>query len=109
MKRLLSCYTNAYGPSGVRAAAEHIREAGIDHLESARLGHNFGGLVIPEEAVVTEKADDATAGAFRDLLDRLGVGVSGCNVGGSDLRTREGVELTERRIRFARRWFGVSV
>jgi inosose dehydratase len=35
--------------------------------------------------------------------------VSSCNVGGADLRTVEGVELTERRIRFARRWFGVPV
>src|SRR5262249_24417541 len=37
------------------------------------------------------------------------VGVSGCNVGGADIRTSEGVELTERRIRFAARWFGVSI
>src|SRR5262249_6572088 len=35
--------------------------------------------------------------------------VSGCNVGGADIRTTEGVELTERRIRFASRWFGVKV
>ena len=66
MNRIISCFTNCYGPSGVRAAAEQIRDAGIDHLELALRGHNFGGLVIPEEAVVTEKADDATAGAFRD-------------------------------------------
>ena len=79
-------------------------------LWSSRLrGHNLGGLVIPESAVVTEKADDATAQAFCDHLAKHGVKVSGCNVGGADLRTREGVELTERRIRFAARWFGVKV
>src|SRR5215210_3375570 len=109
MQRILSCYTNNYGPAGVRAAVEHVRSAGIDHLELAMKGHDFGGLVIAESAVVTEKADDATAQAFCDLLARHGVRVSGCNVGGADLRTTEGVELTERRIRFARRWFGVSV
>jgi inosose dehydratase len=109
MKRTLSCFTNCYGPSGVRAAVEHIRAAGIDHLELALRGHNFGGLVIPESAVITEKADDATASAFCDLLARHGVKVSGCNVGGADIRTIEGVELTERRIRFARRWFDVDV
>jgi inosose dehydratase len=109
MKRLISCFTNSYGPSGVRAAAEHIRAAGIDHLELALRGHNFGGLVIPEEAVVTEKADDATAREFVELLRRLGVGVSGCNVGGGDIRTEEGTALTERRIRFAKRWFDVPV
>ncbi len=109
MKRIISCFSNSYGPSGVRTAVEQIREAGIDHLELALRGHNFGGLVIPEEAVVTEKADDATARAFVDLLNQHGVKVSGCNVGGADIRTVEGVELTERRIRFARRWFGVAI
>src|SRR5215210_2355960 len=109
MTRILSCFTNCYGPAGVRAAAEHIRAAGIEHLELALRGHNFGGLVIPESAVITETADDATAETFRALLEARGVRVSGCNVGGADIRTVEGVELTERRIRFARRWFGVTV
>jgi L-ribulose-5-phosphate 3-epimerase len=109
MPRVVSCYTNCYGPAGVRAAVENIRAAGIDHLELALRAHDFGGLVIPESAVVTEKADDATAGAFVELLGRHGVKVSGCNVGGADIRTVEGVELTERRIRFARKWFGVEV
>src|SRR5438270_1798475 len=109
MPRILSCFTNSYGPSGVWTAAEKIKQAGIDHLELALRGHNFGGLVIPESAVITEKADDATARAFCDLLAVHGVKVSGCNVGGADIRTEEGVELTERRIRFAKRWFGVQV
>src|SRR5262245_22025984 len=109
MKRIVSCFTNCYGPAGVSTAAARIRDTGLDHLELALRGHNFGGLVIPESAVITEEADDATAQAFRVLLDRHGVQVSGCNVGGADLRTRDGVELTERRIRFAARWFEVAV
>jgi L-ribulose-5-phosphate 3-epimerase len=109
MPRILSCFTNSYGPSGVWTAAEKIKEAGIDHLELALRGHNFGGLVIPESAVITEKADDATALSFVDHLARHGVKVSGCNVGGADIRTVEGAELTERRIRFAARWFGVKI
>ena len=60
--------------------------------------------MIPESVVITEKADDHAAQAFCDHLQRHGVKVSGCNVGGADIRTREGVELTERRIRFAARW-----
>lgn len=109
MKRVVSCFTNNFGAFGVRAAAERIRATGIDHLELALRGHDFGGLVIPESAVITEKADDATAAAFRDELARLGVRVSGCNVGGGDLRTTEGRDLTLRRLRFARRWFGVPI
>jgi inosose dehydratase len=109
MRRLISCFSNCYGAAGVRAAALRIGQAGIHHLELALRGHDFGGLVIPEEAVVTERADDATAQAFVDLLASVGVGVSGCNVGGGDMRTTEGVELTKRRIRFARKWFGVDI
>jgi L-ribulose-5-phosphate 3-epimerase len=109
MSRVVSCFTNSYGASGVRVAVERIREAGIDHLELALRGHNFGGLVIPESAVITEKADAAEAQAFCDHLSRHGVKISGCNVGGADLRTQDGLELTERRIRFAARWFGVAL
>jgi inosose dehydratase len=109
MKRIVSCFTNCYGPAGVWTAVERIREAGIDHLELALRGHNFGGLVIPESAVITEKADDATAQAFCDHLARHDVRVSGCNVGGADIRNHDGVELTERRMRFAARWFQASV
>jgi L-ribulose-5-phosphate 3-epimerase len=108
-KRIISCFTNCYGAAGVRAAVEQIRAAGIDHLELALRGHNFGGLVIPESAVITEKANNATVTAFQKLLKTHGVTVSGCNVGGADIRTKEGVELTERRIRFAARWFGVKL
>lgn len=109
MTRTVGVFTNCYGPSGVRAAVENVREAGLDHLELALRGHNFGGLVIPESAVLTESASDAEAQAFVDLLVSRGVAVSGCNVGGADLRTTEGVALTERRIRFAKRWFAVPV
>jgi inosose dehydratase len=109
VKRIVSCFTNCYGASGVRTAVERIREAGIDHLELALRGHNLGGLVIPESAVITEKADDATAQSFCDHLAKHGVKVSGCNVGGADIRTQDGLELTQRRIRFAHRWFAVPV
>jgi inosose dehydratase len=107
--RIVSCFTNSYGAAGVWTAVEQIRAAGLEYLELALRGHDFGGLVIPESAVITEKADDATARAFCDHLARHGVKVSGCNVGGADLRTREGVELTRRRIEFAARWFAVPV
>ena len=109
MTRIISCFTNCYGPAGVSTAAARIRETGIDHLELALRGHNFGGLVIPESAVITEKADDNAAQAFCDQLNRSGVKVSGCNVGGADIRTHEGLELTDRRIRFAARWFAVKI
>jgi L-ribulose-5-phosphate 3-epimerase len=109
MTRIVSCFTNCFGAAGVSAAVESIHSCGIDHLELALRGHNFGGLVIPESAVITEKADDETAGAFVELLHRHNVKVSGCNVGGADILTEEGVALTLRRIRFAKRWFDIDV
>jgi L-ribulose-5-phosphate 3-epimerase len=107
--RIVSCFTNCFGPPGVRAAVERLGETGISHLELALRGHNLGGLVIPESAVITEKASDAEAAAFVEQLQRHNVQVSGCNVGGPDPRTAEGVALIERRIRFAKRWFNVPV
>src|ERR1700722_15034717 len=109
MKRIVSCFTNCYGAAGVWTAVELIGAAGLEHLELALRGHNLGGLVIPESAVITEKTDDATAQAFKDHLASHKVKLSGCNVGGAGLRTHEGVALIERRIRFAARWFGVSL
>lgn len=109
MSRTMSCFTNCFGASGVWAAAERIGETGINHLELAMRGHDFGGLVIPESAVITEKADDDTAREFVAFLERHRVKISGCNVGGADIRTETGVALTERRIRFAAKWFGVAI
>jgi inosose dehydratase len=109
MNRTLGCYTNAFGPSGVYAAAELIRSAGLSHLELAMRGHNLGPLVIPESAVVTEKATDAEATAFLDHLRKHDVSISGCNVGGANILTTEGLALTIRRMEFAARWFGVPI
>jgi inosose dehydratase len=109
MSRILSCFSNSYGPLGVWVAVENLRATGLTHLELALRGHNFGGLIIPEEVVVTERADDATAQRFVDHLAKYEVGVSGCNVGGANLLTEEGVTITCNRIRFSARWFGVKI
>ena len=109
MRRIVSCYSNCYGPSGVRSAVEGLADAGLGFVELALRGHDFGGLVIPESAVVTERTDEATVSDFWDLLHFRGVEVSGCNVGGADLRTTEGFETTARRMTFASRTFGAPV
>ncbi len=109
MTRVMGVFTNCFGADGVRAAVENVRVAGFDHLELALRGHDFGGLVIPESAVITPDTDEAEVAAFVRLLSDRSVGISGCNVGGADLRTPEGVALTERRIRFAKSRFAVDV
>ncbi len=109
MERLIGCYTNCYGPAGVWTAAELVREAGLDRLELALKSHDMGGLVIPESVVITENARDDQVLAYLDHLARHGVAISGCNVGGGDLRTPDGTALVERKIRFATRWFRVPV
>ncbi|MBY0398510.1 MAG: sugar phosphate isomerase/epimerase, partial [Thermoleophilia bacterium] len=109
MSRVVSCFSNCFGSWGVRTAAEKIRGTGLEYLELALRGHNFGGLVIPESAVVTEKATDEEAAAFVEHLKAHGAKVSGCNVGGANILTPEGVAITQDRIRFAKKWFGVDV
>ena len=109
MRRIVSCYSNCYGPSGVRSAVEGLAEAGLGFVELALRGHDFGGLVIPESAVVNDRTDDATVDEFLELLQVRGIAISGCNVGGADLRTTEGFETTARRVRFASRTFGAPV
>ena len=109
MPRLISCYSNCFGSDGVFAAAERIGETGIKHLELALRGHNFGGLIIPESAVITEKASDIDANAFLAHLEKHKVKLSGCNVGGANILTKEGVEQTIRRIQFAHKWFRVPI
>ena len=44
--------------------------------------------MIPESAVITEKSIDARTQEFRDHLAIYRVKLSGCNVGGADIRTR---------------------
>ena len=109
MVRILSCYSNCFGPSGVRAAVDGLAGLGIGFIELALRGHDFGGLVIPESAVITEETDEAAVAAFLDQLHARKVEVSGCNVGGADMRTSEGLETTARRMRFANRTFGATL
>jgi len=109
MTRILSCYSNSYGPPGVRDAVRGIARAGLGHVELALRGHDFGGLVIPESAVVTPATGEREVAAFLGLLRESGVQVSGCNVGGADLRTAEGFALTAGRIQFARSTFGAPL
>ena len=109
MPRIVACYSNSFGPPGVRAAVAGIADVGLRHVELALRGHDFGGLVIPESAVVTKATDPATTLAFLDQLRSSGVEVSGCNVGGADLRTEEGFSTTVGRLLFARGCFGAEV
>jgi inosose dehydratase len=109
MKRIVGCFSNCFGADGVWISAEQLRSTGLEYLELALRGHNLGGLVIPESAVITEKASDDEARAFLVHLAEHEVKVSGCNVGGANILTPEGLELTLRRMRFAARWFGVDV
>ena len=109
MRRIVSCYSNCFGPGGVREAVDGLAEVGLDHVELALRPHDFGGLVIPESAVITERTDPRAVADFLDLLRRRGIVASGCNVGGGDLRTAEGFETTASRIRFASQTFGATL
>jgi L-ribulose-5-phosphate 3-epimerase len=110
MRRIVSCYSNSFGPAGVRAAVEGLASLGVGYVELALRPHDFGGLVIPESAVITENTDESTVDEFVEELHHVfGIEVSACNVGGGDLRTPEGYQTTVRRMRFASRAFGARL
>ena len=109
MSGFISCYTNNYGPFGIRAAVENVREAGIDTLELALRTHDFGGLVIPEAAVITEESDEGTIEGFLDLLMEHDVTLSACNVGGGEIGSVDGLERVSKRLRLARNRFNVDL
>jgi inosose dehydratase len=103
------CYTNCYGPWGVWVAAEQLRRTGIDALELALRPHNQGGLVVPEEVVITQQTSEARVASFKDHVRTHGVKITSCNIGGADPCTTEGIALLLARLECARRWFGVEI
>ncbi len=105
----IGVYSNNYGHWGVRAAVEGAARAGLGRVELALRGHDFGGLIIPESAIVNEATDEPSTLAFLDQLRRDRLAVSGCNVGGGDLRTPEGFARTALRVRFAAERFGAGI
>ncbi len=109
MNHQIAVYSNNYGHWGVRAAVDRIADAGLSNVELALRAHDFGGLVIPESAIINEATDEAEIVDFLSLMESRGVTASGCNVGGADLRTEEGLAITAARMRFARRRFSAKV
>ena len=109
MDRIISCFTNCFGEAGVFAAVERLGETGLDHLDLALRGHNFGGLLIPESAVITVDTPEPRIHEFLESLDKHKVKISGCNVGGANILEPSGLDLTRRRMQFAKRWFGVDI
>lgn len=105
----LSCYTNCYGHFGAWTAVERIRDAGLSSIELALRGHNLGGLVIPDEVVITERTPAERVAQFRELLALHKVTVACCNIGGADPCTSDGRALLETRLRRAHEWFAVPV
>lgn len=105
----LSVYTNCYGPAGVWSAVEHVAAIGLDSIEPALRGHNMGGLVIPDSAVITEKTDAATVDRFIAHLKQHRVAISGCNIGGVDPISEQGKSTLIERIRRASEWFACKL
>ena len=109
LNRIVSCFTNCFGEAGVFAAVERLGSTGLDHLELALRGHNLGGLVIPETAVITVDTPRSRIEEFLESLAKHQVKISGCNVGGANILEPAGLELTQRRMHFAKRCFGVDI
>lgn len=98
----IGVFTNSYGPHGVRAAIEGAAKAGIKHVEIAMKAHDQGGLIVSEQAVITEKTPMEAIDELREWMKGLNVSPTSCN-GGGDISTEEGVNVVKARLDRAKR------
>ncbi len=93
MQRIISCFTNSYGRAGVRAAVEHIRAPGSS-ISSWRCGATTSAAwSSPNRPSSPRRPRTARSRRSASTWPQHGVKISGCNVGGADIRTRDGLEL----------------
>ena len=110
MSRILSCFTNCYGAAGR-----------LDGRRADPRGRHRPPGAGPARPRLRRPGDPRVGRHHREGRRRHGPGVRATTLASTGSRSaaatsagptsgpREGVELTERRIRFAGRWFGVPV
>ena len=99
-KRVAGCFTNSYGPDGVETAVRMIRFRPGSIISNSLCETQLRRTRHTGIRGHYRRSRRCHRAAFCDLLSQHEVKVSGCNVGGTDLRTPDGVALTERRMRF---------
>lgn len=98
---LVSCFTNSYGRFGPVACIEHIRSAGLSHIELAIKTQGVPSI-FQEEPILTDRSTEAEVAAVQTLLAEHEVSLSSCNITSGNPLAPEIVEVTVRKLRFAR-------
>ncbi|WP_417386650.1 sugar phosphate isomerase/epimerase family protein [Gimesia sp.] len=79
MTALVSCLTNSYGRFGPIAAIEHIRDAGLSHIELNIKNHGVASF-FKETPLLTNESTSDDIQRVKDLLAKHEVQLSSCNI-----------------------------
>ena len=97
---IVSCLTNSYGRFGARAAIEHVRDAGIGHVELP-IGTAGTDSMFGDQPLVTTESTAADLEAVGRLLADHDVALSSCNVTSGNPLEPDVRDITKRKLDLA--------
>ncbi|WP_417393369.1 sugar phosphate isomerase/epimerase family protein [Gimesia sp.] len=107
MTALVSCLTNSYGRFGPIAAIEHIRDAGLSHIELNIKNHGVASF-FKETPLLTNESTADDIQRVQELLHRHQVHLSSCNITSGNPLDPGVVTITKQKLDLASQ-LGVSL
>lgn len=107
MTALVSCLTNSYGRFGPIAAIEHIRDAGLSHIE-LNIKNQGVASFFKETPLLTNESTAEDIQRVQELLDRHQVQLSSCNITSGNPLDPGVVAITKQKLDLASQ-LGVSL
>lgn len=107
MTALVSCLTNSYGRFGPIAAIEHIRDAGLSHIE-LNIKNQGVASFFKETPLLTNESTADDIQRVQELLDRHQVQLSSCNITSGNPLDPGVVAITKQKLDLASQ-LGVSL
>jgi L-ribulose-5-phosphate 3-epimerase len=96
----LSCFTNSYGRFGPAACIEHIRSAGLSHVELAVKTEGVPSI-FGEQPILTDRSTADDVADVQRLLQEHDVSLSSCNITSGNPLDDNVVEITLRKLDLA--------
>ncbi|MCA9021288.1 MAG: TIM barrel protein, partial [Planctomycetaceae bacterium] len=100
MTALVSCLTNSYGRFGPIAAIEHIRDAGLSHIELNIKNHGVASF-FKETPLLTNESTSDDIQRVKDLLAKHEVQLSSCNITSGNPLDPAIVAITKQKLDLA--------
>lgn len=100
MTTLVSCLTNSYGRFGPIAAMEHLRDAGLEHLELNIKNHGVPSF-FKETPILTNGSTPSDIDQVKNLLQQHQVQLSSCNITSGNPLDPKIVVITKQKLDLA--------